>query len=254
MVKVKLNEQIAFLRRQRGMTQEDLAQALGVTNQAVSKWESAQCCPDIQLLPEIARLFDVSTDMLLGCETESTPDDIILEVRNKITSLPKDEAYELTYRIAVALHAFVFSNQIHPSWDMDQAVQHAGVGEWGYSCLSEPKLTTVMKKSAVFFSSNKPLFLQNRDINRISTCMKPLTDERNFKLLTAVYESTIHAEDAYVSAEVLCEKTGIPADEIVNRLTGELASYVADNPDNRREYRVEGMYLNLIPILSLLIF
>lgn len=60
MTTTKINEQIAFLRKQKGMTQEELSNALGVTNQAVSKWESAQCCPDIQLLPDIAKLFDVS--------------------------------------------------------------------------------------------------------------------------------------------------------------------------------------------------
>ena len=48
MTTIKINEQIAFLRKQKGLTQEELANALGVTNQAVSKWESAQCCPTLQ--------------------------------------------------------------------------------------------------------------------------------------------------------------------------------------------------------------
>ena len=66
MTNIKINEQIAFLRKQKGLTQEELAKSLGVTNQAVSKWESAQCCPDIALLPDIAKLFEVSVDELMG--------------------------------------------------------------------------------------------------------------------------------------------------------------------------------------------
>ena len=62
MTVTKIHEQIALLRKQKGITQKELANALGVTNQAVSKWESAQCCPDIQLLPAIAALFDVTVN------------------------------------------------------------------------------------------------------------------------------------------------------------------------------------------------
>ena len=69
MTTIKINEQIAILRKQKGLTQEELAGALGVTNQAVSKWESAQCCPDIQLLPLIADYFGVSIDELMGHNT-----------------------------------------------------------------------------------------------------------------------------------------------------------------------------------------
>ena len=57
-----INETIARLRKQKGITQEELANSLGVTNQAVSKWESAQCCPDISLLPDIADYFGVTLD------------------------------------------------------------------------------------------------------------------------------------------------------------------------------------------------
>ena len=57
---------IAQLRKENNMTQEALAKQLEVTNQAVSKWESDQCCPDIMLLPRLADLFDVSIDALFG--------------------------------------------------------------------------------------------------------------------------------------------------------------------------------------------
>ena len=66
MMNSSLGSRIAELRRKKNMTQEDLANALGVTPQAVSKWENDLSCPDITLLPQLARLFDVTTDELLG--------------------------------------------------------------------------------------------------------------------------------------------------------------------------------------------
>jgi len=61
-----LGAQIALLRKQKNITQEALAQQLGVTNQAVSKWESEQCCPDVTLLPKLADIFGISIDELFG--------------------------------------------------------------------------------------------------------------------------------------------------------------------------------------------
>ena len=65
---LKLNDTICFYRKKQGLTQEELAVKLGVTNQSVSKWESAQCCPDISLIPKLADIFDVSIDELFGRE------------------------------------------------------------------------------------------------------------------------------------------------------------------------------------------
>lgn len=59
---------IAKHRHSLGLTQEGLAQKLGVTNQAVSKWESDQSCPDVALLPSLADLFGITIDQLFGRE------------------------------------------------------------------------------------------------------------------------------------------------------------------------------------------
>jgi len=61
-----LGKRIAMLRRQKGLKQEDLANTLGVSSQAVSKWENDQTCPDISLLPKLAELLGVSVDELLS--------------------------------------------------------------------------------------------------------------------------------------------------------------------------------------------
>lgn len=68
MLFLTIGTNIAALRKAQGMTQEGLANALGVTNQAVSKWESDQSCPDITLLPAIGALFGVTIDSLFGLE------------------------------------------------------------------------------------------------------------------------------------------------------------------------------------------
>ena len=67
-MKNTLNQNIASLRKDRGMTQEELAALLGVSGQAVSKWESGVCCPDIGLLPTLADIFGVTLDELMGRE------------------------------------------------------------------------------------------------------------------------------------------------------------------------------------------
>lgn len=61
-----LGKRIAAQRKRLGMTQEQLAERLGITAQAVSKWENDQSCPDITMLPLLGDLFEISTDELLG--------------------------------------------------------------------------------------------------------------------------------------------------------------------------------------------
>ena len=60
-----IGKRIAFLRKEKGLTQEELAQHMGISPQAVSKWENDQTCPDISALPKLARLFGVTVDELL---------------------------------------------------------------------------------------------------------------------------------------------------------------------------------------------
>lgn len=65
-MKEQLAKNINRYRKEKGLTQEGLAQKLGLTFQAVSKWENSQTMPDISLLPELSRVLEVSVDRLLG--------------------------------------------------------------------------------------------------------------------------------------------------------------------------------------------
>ena len=67
-----VGRRVNALRRERGMTQEQLAERLGVSYQAVSKWANGQACPDIALLPVLAGVFGVTVDNLFGLEPQES--------------------------------------------------------------------------------------------------------------------------------------------------------------------------------------
>lgn len=81
MAETTLGQRIASLRKQRGLTQEEVAGRLGVSAQAVSKWENDQTCPDISLLPALSDLLAVTTDALL--RGEQPPETYVLPVRER---------------------------------------------------------------------------------------------------------------------------------------------------------------------------
>ena len=66
-----LGKRIMALRKAAGMTQEQVAERLGVSPQAVSKWENDVSCPDVTMIPRLAQLFNVSTDELLGLKAST---------------------------------------------------------------------------------------------------------------------------------------------------------------------------------------
>lgn len=66
----KIGQNIARLRRMNSLTQEKLAEALGITAPAVSRWENGKALPDITLLPELAQIFDCTIDHLLMVERQ----------------------------------------------------------------------------------------------------------------------------------------------------------------------------------------
>ena len=72
-MEMTIGNRIAALRREKNLKQDDLAQMLEVSPQAVSKWENDQTCPDISLLPKLAKILGVSVDELLSGKQELQP-------------------------------------------------------------------------------------------------------------------------------------------------------------------------------------
>jgi len=73
-------------RKEKGLTQEALANKLGVSNQAVSKWEGDVCCPDLQLLPLLADTLGAGRD-------DSALEDLVLELHAKLQAQPYEDKW-----------------------------------------------------------------------------------------------------------------------------------------------------------------
>lgn len=71
----KTGRYIASCRKKKGMTQKELADRLGITNKAVSKWETGQGLPDIGVLLELSEVLDISVEAILLGENEKEEED-----------------------------------------------------------------------------------------------------------------------------------------------------------------------------------
>lgn len=125
-----LGKRIASNRKRMKLTQDQLAEQLGVTAQAVSKWENDQSCPDITMLPRLAEIFGISTDELLGREAppptfqgevveESEPEGI--HVQNGGWEFHWDSGRKgaLTFALLVVLVGILTLLSKMYSWDAD---------------------------------------------------------------------------------------------------------------------------------------
>ena len=92
---------IKNLRKGRGFTQEELAERLGVTYQAISKWENDSGMPDISQIVPLATIFDVSTDFLFGIDHTSETEDAlkIVSTANSMQEYGKLETYLKAYDV-----------------------------------------------------------------------------------------------------------------------------------------------------------
>ena len=77
---IKIAENLQMLRKEKKITQEELAEVFGVTSQSISKWELGLSCPDITLLPKIAQFYEISIDELLGYNPKTSLNSIYIQI------------------------------------------------------------------------------------------------------------------------------------------------------------------------------
>ena len=101
---MKFSEKLMNLRKQKGMSQEELADKLNVTRQTISKWELDQTVPDMNKLIEISKLFEISLDELTGGIKMN-------EYQNEYTNEYKETSHEKK-NTKIALKVFIVGTSL----------------------------------------------------------------------------------------------------------------------------------------------
>ena len=97
---MKINEIIKQRRLENNLTQEQIAERLGVTTPAVNKWEKGTCYPDITLLPALARLLGTDLNTLLSFKEDLSKEEVALFI-NELAEMIQKEEYQVAYDAAM---------------------------------------------------------------------------------------------------------------------------------------------------------
>ena len=112
---MSIGKNIAYFRKEKGLTQSELGDRLGVSNQAVSKWETELTMPDVMLLPEIAKNLGISIDSLYGDLTEKEQiifDNITEEDRRVLIVSVQSNGVTVKTRLPVVAIQSIFGNAL----------------------------------------------------------------------------------------------------------------------------------------------
>ena len=132
MKKDTFGNMVAVLRKQKGMTQLELAEKMGVTDKAVSKWERDLSFPDVSSIPKLAEILDVSVDELMQVKTDAKED----TTKRKI-----DEIIDLALKgVALAMGIAVVVLSIMKQIEVESAMTMLGIG------LTSLAITSLSKK------------------------------------------------------------------------------------------------------------
>ena len=114
-------EMISSLRKEKNMTQNDLAEKMNVTDKAVSKWESHLSCPDVNSIPKLAEILGVSMEELLNAQTK--------QENSKVDDIVNIALIGVSLAMGICIVVTFILKQI----DINSAITMLGIG---LSCLS----------------------------------------------------------------------------------------------------------------------
>ncbi|MDR0905863.1 MAG: helix-turn-helix domain-containing protein [Oscillospiraceae bacterium] len=253
---IKIGERLRSLRKNTDTTQERLAEHLGVTAQAISRWESETCYPDIETLPALADFFGVSVDELLRDEYSDSEslESVLAKIKNYFVHTPENECFDVAYKISTLLHEGAISKGYKNSlpWNVNKTRKtDDDFYKWGTSICSEPEGVTVHKGNTVLISSQKQdRELMGNDVMSLCSAIDKYADFDRLVVFFALYELTRRDFDLFVGADKIGEKCKFSEDKILE-IFKWLPIHHKQLDDGSFGYRIEGSNMHLPALLSL---
>lgn len=248
---IKLAENLQLLRKEKGLTQEQVAEIFNVTNQAVSKWELGLSSPDITLLPEFAKFYQVTVDELLGYKPITSINNIYIELHSYLTSIEDDgELIDAVYRICRLAGSCTSKKEsnaaqklINGNYGNNMSILQTYGEEYG------GVLTHDINSMLVSSYKNFP----RTDISEIRTIYKVLSRLRDMnvlKVLVTLFENANKTNLFHgMTIGEISKETNLTAEEVydaMNNLDVKL------NEESKEE-RWFLMHTDTIPLLKLLV-
>ena len=246
---MSMGKNIAYFRKSKGYTQEELGQKIGVTNQAVSKWESETSMPDIMLLPRIANALDVTLDDLFAdrvLNTSTQKSKVFNE--QAVHSFPKDAQAVIIDSLCQQTN-LVNCN----SWDFLKAEQNPSTKKFDQirqfytmCCLSDTSGAAFVSNTLTMIDSCiKPTDIGSIfDKPEVASGMKKLSDSNVRRILAHIcndyFQSTKpfdYMDSEYFTIDIqsneLARSLGISGDDITEALEKLISLHIVELETNK---------------------
>ena len=262
MYECKIAEKLVELRTSKGVTQEDVAQSLSISNKTVSKWENGASTPDLPMVIELAKYYGVTTDTLLGL-SEDKKQSTSEEIRSLFEGLDRREsvlkAFETIRALVPTMYGTV-SKYYDDTYDKEN-VFPTGMSHGYRSAISLHEFFEFTASSenvnlAVMMLRNKANFAWMNDPNKQKEIVKIFKFLSNEDTLAVLYY--VHSTNCSESftADYVARNTGLK-EERITEILDEFCSvgachwvtaHLAEGDVRVYECRGDGLVLSLISL------
>ena len=224
MYECKIAEKLVELRTSKGVTQEDVARSLSISNKTIPKWENGASTPDLPMVVELAKYYGVTTDTLLGL-SEDKKQSTTEEIRSLFEGLDRREsvlkAFETTRALVPAMYKTV-SKYCDDTYDKED-VYPIGMSHGYRSAISFHEFFEFTASSenvnlAVMMLKNKANFAWMNDPAKqkeILKLFKFLSKEDTLSVLYYIHSS--NCSESF-TAEYIAKNTGVKEERVIEIL------------------------------------